>query len=683
LPITMPATSSPAAERPALTRDVAKFLAELAVSLNNYGIYPEDHPRLQSAAESVRARLATLLEDRPLFSLGVANRQLVVEGRATDPGNPVLGGLAQRLHRRRIGGITIEQGVSDREFADLLRSVANEELDLFDERTAPTWDHASVHPINYSRLQLSDDPDLEQEPEIRGTSTASRLWLRLASTALGQLDEDAAADADPSTLARAIERANAERGQVVSECLLKLASELKHTDDEEDREVSERISNLVVSLEPDTLERLISLSGAKSRRRQMVLDASQAFAADAVVEIVRAASATDEQPISKSLLRLFSKLAIHSRSPNRRVSGTASTSLRAQVASLVDGWRLADPNPDAYSDLLDTMTRERTHSGTQIEESVLPEPLRIIQMSLELDDASPRLAAALDSLAEQSSLTAILPLLDALPPAHRAAQVVWDRLATPENLLLLIGRGAAGTAALDPMLARMGDDAIEPLLQILAESEVRTVRRTTLNCLVRCGEAVLPAVVARLEAEAPWYVHRNLLSLLHEVAAVPAGTLCTRFLHHADACVRREAVKLLLTSEEWRSRALCTAFADSDPQVLQLALADVQRGCPPKAAEPLLAFVADRGHPAEQRVLAIRGLRTAHTPEALDALLQLAGPQRNWLGRDRLPPKSPETMAALGVLVAQWADDPRVRTLIRLIEKARDPELGALLTTPN
>lgn len=673
----MPANSAATTERPALPRDVHKFLTELAVALNNHGIYPGDHPQLQAASESVRVRLRTLLAERPLIAIGVAHRQLVIDGCATDPANPVLRGLAQRLHRRRIGGITLEPGITGREFAELLRAVADEDLALFGEGTAPAWEHAEIHPIDYSRLRLTDDAT---ETEVRGTTPASRLWLRLASTALDSPADPSLAETEPAELARAVEAGGAEHDEVIARCLLQLASELKHHSGEEDREVSERISSLVVSLAPDTLERLVTLAGSAATRRQLVLDASHAFAADAVVEIVRAAAATDEQTISHSLLRLFGKMASHSGSSNRRLSSNAADSLRTQVASLVEGWTLDDPNPEAYTGLLDTMSREHPHHDAHdLDENAAPEPLRMVQMCLELEDAGPRLAAALQPLEAQGELDALLPLLEPQPETNAAAERIWDRLATPENLVVLIGRGASTAWALERLLSRLGDEAVRPLLEILITSESRSIRRTTFACLVRLGSVAVPAVLARLEAVAPWYVQRNLLLLLHEIAVDPSGPIWRMFLEHEDARVRREAVKLLLSSQEWRTRALCTALADDDPQMQLIGLMDAQRGCPPLAISLLLGYVRNPACSAEQRVLAIRGLRSTHRPEVLEALLQLGGPQRGWFGRDRLAKKSPEMLAALDVLVSDWREEPRVSQLLQMIPRSGDPDLHALL----
>ena len=97
---TAPPTSAPAAKPgvATLSRELADFLVELSITLNKHAIYPQSHPLLDIAVDGVATRLAMLfVGDRDSLSIGVARRQLIIEGVATDPLNPVLKELAQRL----------------------------------------------------------------------------------------------------------------------------------------------------------------------------------------------------------------------------------------------------------------------------------------------------------------------------------------------------------------------------------------------------------------------------------------------------------------------------------------------------------------------------------------------------------------------------------------------------------
>ena len=100
----------------ALTQDLSEFLIELSIALHRHGMYPQGHPSLLPAELNVVARLTPLIAERGSLSLGVARRQLIIEGSATDPKHPVLQELAGRLHRHHIGAVRFEAGteVNDR-----------------------------------------------------------------------------------------------------------------------------------------------------------------------------------------------------------------------------------------------------------------------------------------------------------------------------------------------------------------------------------------------------------------------------------------------------------------------------------------------------------------------------------------------------------------------------------------
>jgi len=115
-------SSSDGPGRAALSRDLADFLIELSIALHKHAMYPEGHPSLAPAAAGVTRRAALLLENRSTLSLGVARRQLVIEGIATDPKHPVLGELAERLHRHHLGAVTFRKGVEPAEVADVLKT---------------------------------------------------------------------------------------------------------------------------------------------------------------------------------------------------------------------------------------------------------------------------------------------------------------------------------------------------------------------------------------------------------------------------------------------------------------------------------------------------------------------------------------------------------------------------------
>src|SRR4051812_17945379 len=112
-----------------LSRDLADFLVELSITLNKHAIYPTSHPLLDVAVDGVAVRISNLfVGDRDSLSIGVARRQLVIEGVATDPLNPVLKELAQKLHDHHVGAVKFVRGITRDELAAALSALSVDPL---------------------------------------------------------------------------------------------------------------------------------------------------------------------------------------------------------------------------------------------------------------------------------------------------------------------------------------------------------------------------------------------------------------------------------------------------------------------------------------------------------------------------------------------------------------------------
>ena len=67
-------------------------------------------------------------------------------------------------------------------------------------------------------------------------------------------------------------------------------------------------------------------------------------------------------------------------------------------------------------------------------------------------------------------------------------------------------------------------------------------------------------------------MQRNLLLILDKIGKWPADFSLASYARHADARVRREAVRMMLANPEGRDSALRSTLVDSDQQVVQMAL---------------------------------------------------------------------------------------------------------------
>jgi len=718
-----------AAQRAALPRELSDFLIELSIALHKHAMYPGGHPTLEPACQGVARRLETLLADRGTLSLGVARDQLVIEGVATDPKHPVLKDLAERLHRHHLGAIAYARGVSTGEVNESLKLLAEdssregEPLGLRPLAKIATWPHIRLYPLTFDRLQLLDAPEGAGGADQRTpaeNAKAAQLWVGLAQAALasegiekpqpaGKPEPQApsaepsaapsaepsaalsdaeieaaleaveaaspieAAEAEPAAVAQAIEEH--QRGtaydQVIVGYMLQIAEELKAAGGSGAVALKKRMSKLISALDQKTLGRLLEMGGDLTQRRQFILNASQGMAVDAVVDLVQAASGAGA-PISRSMLRMLTKLGHHAERGAAAAREIAESNLREQVAELVRGWALTDPNPDGYSAALEKMSQTAPALLAPGEAQFIPEPVRLLEMACETGGTGDTLLRAVDQLLLEGHLVEALEVVDRAPRPSAASDAIVGRAATPASVQLLLAAQPVDLALLDRVLGFVGEAAVEPMLDALAASESRQLRRALIDRLVRIGPPLGAHLLPRLGDER-WYVVRNLLYLAAELPAAPDGLNAAQFTQHADLRVRREALRVLFKDPSVRTRAICTALSDADPRVKRLALAAAADGGCPEPAVPLVVAVATGDEESELRVAAIRTLAAEGGRLALDALLRLTHMRRSVLGTVKRVSDEPEFLAALSAL-GRFAADHRARERLEQAAASKDTE---------
>ena len=666
-------------ERATLSRDLSTFLIEFSIALNKHAMYPGGHPSLEPAAERVIGRIEPLLGKKGTLSLGVARQQLIIEGVATDPANPVLKDLAARLHRHHLGAISFRRGLERDELHEALVLVAQEAdltgqpLGLGPAEQLAAWPHVQLYPLTYERLELIGEEEQDEGGDERRTRGA-QLWVGLARAAMAETDAEADTEAHPAAVAEAIRDhpKTAAYDQVIVGYMLQIAEEVRAAGGREAFELKGRMSKLVGNLDPETLERLLEMGGDRPQRRQFLLNAAQGMAVDAVLDLVQAAHHTEKQEgVSNSLMRMLQKLAHHAESGSGRRQRDADSSLREQVSELVEGWSYSDPNPDTYREALTHMAEARSVYSVSPEQRYAPEPKRMLQMALEANALGEPVTNAVVRLAEQGDLKWVLTTLQEVD-ASAVTEGVWQQVATPDTVGTLVQSEPLDTEALDLLLPRVGVAGAEPMLDALAASESAQARRALLERIVRLGSAVGPLAMARLDDERP-YVQRNMLTIIADLPEPPRGFGAAQYLKNPDERVRREAVRIMIKDPAGRERATCMALADSDDRIVRLGLAAAQQDCPDTAVS-LLVSRAEKPGDEELRILAIRTLGRARHPLALQTLLNLSEPRR-FLFWAKLPPKTPEYLAALAAL-RDHSDAQRAKRALAAAAKSRDSEIS-------
>jgi hypothetical protein len=669
------------AEPATLSRDFSEFLIEMSIGVHRHAMYPPGHPSLDPIVENVIARLGELFagEHRTL-SIGVAARQLVIEGVATDAKHPVLADLAERLHRHQLGAISFEMGVTATEIAGVLAAIAQEHeregtpIGLLDAADFPSWPHARLYRVGYDQLALKGDA----EGGGGGTmERATALWLGLAQAALAT-DEPVAEAPDARVIADSIQghRREAAYDQVIVGYLKQLAEELKDDSSADSAKIRARVSKLMNELDDDTLARLVHFGGNAKQRTRFVLDANQTLAVDSVVKLLQAAAQSSEQTISTSMTRMLGKLAIHAEQGTGLVRSQADTALRENVEHLIENWELKDPNPEAYTNVLDAMSRSAPVFQAPVAQEEITGAERLVQMALEVDAFGPTINKAVADLADAGMTGDLLRMLSQVDEGNSVAARIRKQLTSPTQFRRLLTAGQIDMASLRSLMDEMGSGAVDPLLDVLAESDSRSVRRRVFDALSGLGPFVAQRAIERLE-DHRWFVLRNMLALLARLEHIPDDFDPQPYLEHPDHRVRREALPLAMRpGSRLRDRALVSALADSDERMVRMALLQLQDRVP----EPTLPTLVNRvvsaeGRSAEIRSLALRCLATSKTTLARSTLLEVVLAGKTLLGKPKLAGKSQLLLSALRALATGWGGRDDVDQVLDAARASKDPEI--------
>ncbi|MEA2705432.1 MAG: hypothetical protein QOH22_220, partial [Gemmatimonadaceae bacterium] len=661
-----------------------------------HAIYPSKHPLLDLAIYGVANRLALLFDEkRESLSIGVARRQLIIEGVATDPYNPVLKELAQRLHKHHVGALKFVRGIGREELAQALAALALDPIrtekpighDL--DRVGQLWEHVRFFPLTYDRLQLIEDDGSGEAagPDQMGAGRATQLWIGLARAALvsdtsgvsaASAQQDDAEDntsLEPATVARAIDEHQREEAydQVIVGYLLQIGEELRTADGPEAVGLQRRVSRLVGSLKESTLGKLLEMGGDKTQRRKFLLDASQGITVEAVIDLVKAASAAEGQTVSHSMLRMLSKLAHHPSSggPRQKTDPT----IRDVMRRLVDDWSLDDPNPEAYRKVLENMSSTRSEDAAVNAVPTECEPERMVQIAIEVGAMGPQVLAAMSSLCKSGRASLLLDLVERAPDADAGAPV-WEFLLGERILETLLNQQRVDLPLVGRFARRIGIPAVPPLVAATSAYEDAKIRLQFYDLLESLGDGIGSAVAEGITAAAP-VVQRELIALIGRLGTTPPNFSASEYVLSPEPLVRREAVRLLLRDPSARDEAVMAALGDADDRVVFVGLTTAQERCPPGAVE-LIKYRVDRGELDSQlRTMGIRVAAQQNMPEVVNWLLGFVVSETRWSRRPKLRPSTPEMLAALSMIASVWAEDPAAATAIKLAEQSKDAEVRA------
>ncbi len=262
------------------------------------------------------------------------------------------------------------------------------------------------------------------------------------------------------------------------------------------------------------------------------------------------------------------------------------------------------------------------------------------------------------------------------PPWVRAeAERAIAALGDASGTAYIIGKLCEKDCALDDdlifLLVSLGDAAVPPLLERLAEEETLSARRKVMGTLSRLGPVALPHLVAGLR-DSRWYVVRNLVLVLGTIGLPEAVAPLRPLLTYPDPRVRKEVVKALTRiGTAAAADALLQRLGDPDPGVRQSVIAalgtlKVTRAIGPltELARQFSAFAKD----VDTQKAAIVALGAIGDPQAVPVLVELLR-RRTWLKR-RL---NDEVRAAAASALGTVGTEPATEALLAEAKRGEGP----------
>jgi hypothetical protein len=673
------------AGRQSLPREVAEFLVDFQSAQQRFQIYPDGHSMLEPAVKGLVRRLEVLFFERAVFSIGVTPTALLVAGMPTDPNNTLLRDFAARLHRANIGGVKFLRGVTPSEVASLLGVLRDESQTQTIQGSAHDepllqWPHIRLFALTYDYLQLLDDDEQSIDLEYKlGSGWAARLWVSLVKAGLGDdLSDDAAAEVSPETVAAALNlpAPNPKRDERIIRALLDFAEAARGRGRAESLAMQQYLGKFIGNLSRDALQRLLHMDGDVERRRKFLLDAGAALFAGTVLELVEVAAAMSDRSISPTLLQMLAKLGKHADEGIGASRMRADVAVRQRITTLLESWARRETTaavPDEYRQALTLLP----FSSAPSFEPVLvygPEPQRLLLMSFELGVMEAGTRRSVDQLVEQRQTGLLLDLLERTPPEDPVGTEIRTRVYSRHTVARVLREEPVDLATLERLVARVGRDALEPMLDTLTTSKERKVRAKLIELIAALGSDIGHELVKRMGG-APWFLQRNLLRILAVLPELPQGFTLDSYVQHVDPRVRHEAIKLLLRDPVRRIAALRRALSENDPATVRLAVMATLDHCPAETLPLLINRLRENQFEPALRPLALRAIASVNDPRALEMLLGTVRAPALFGVFKRIQAKSPELLEALSGLAIHWPGHKEAAALLAVARRSKDPEV--------
>jgi HEAT repeat protein len=142
------------------------------------------------------------------------------------------------------------------------------------------------------------------------------------------------------------------------------------------------------------------------------------------------------------------------------------------------------------------------------------------------------------------------------------------------------------------IMIKFEEKSVQPLIQVLKDSEDLLVRRVTFEALENIGKDAILSLINDLEKYNPWHMYRNIISILAEIGNRSIIQSLSRFIRHQNPEVRRETIKAISKIRTPETTALLLeALNDRDEKVQREACIGLGRMRDVSTAPPLMDLI--------------------------------------------------------------------------------------------
>ena len=624
---------------------------EIAHAMQRLAMYPVGHSIAIAALNALHERVGDALAQRDALTIGVTPRGLVIDGVAADPPPVLHRDLANRLHRRNVGILHIKAGAGLAELGAMIAALTAAGAEEEVGRKGLRLQHVRIEPLVFDVLEFADPLEDRELDDV--------FWMQLIEAAFGRQFTETEGVPTVAQIAEAItERARSEEGaRRVYEALAGFSTALAARNERTSGSARRRFVDVITALSRPTTTRVMSAAPSAESRRRFLRDTLVHMPPALLLQLLESVAEADGEPISPQLRWLLGKLAGAGESGEMK----ATLAFASQITTLIEQWEGS------------------TASGVDEDEDdprLRVEGMRVVAIGLEVARPSPVVIDAAVRTATRGHLGELLSMLDAPGNDAETVRQLTRHVLQPELLGQLLAASPIDFVLVERVAMHAGPESVGPLLDVLSTSEERATRRRVLDLLVRVAPASEDALVARMQ-DAPWYLARNILSVLAQMPDIRHGDVVVAAISDPDARVRQEALKAGLRHAVTRDRSVQEAIETGDASMVRTALSTLEKPCPPTLVTPLISVL---GHDdPELKLLAIGLLSQSVNPLIVPALLNLVRTRGGLLRRTRLVSRSPVMLAALQVLARRWPNHRPVVPVLQLAMRSNDPQIRSVM----